>query len=105
MSGLTAEALSYDILPALRKHGMPTGFTNQKAFDELVLRLESSPTYAERAKLNNDLVNMQNGEVPLSTPEERALARSMSLLIGMSVGAYFKELNQLEMPKSNAAQS
>ena len=101
MSAITTEGLSYDILPALKEHGMPSGFTNRAAFDELVLRLEAAPTYADRVRLNNDLVAMQNGEVAGSTQAEQNLAGSMSLLMGMSLGAYFSELNRLEIPKAD----
>lgn len=103
MPGITAEALSYDILPALKEHGMPAGFTNQRAFEELVRRLEAAPTYEDRVRLNNDLVAMQNGEVAGSSEADQALAGSMSLLIGLSLGAYLGELNQLEMPKPDEA--
>lgn len=99
MPGITGEALSYDILPALKQHGMPSGFVNQAAYDELVRRLEQAPTYEDRVRLNNDLVAMQNGEVEGSSEAQQALAFSMSLLMGMSLGAYYSELNQLEMPK------
>lgn len=103
MLGNTAEALSYDILPALREHGMPPGYSDREAFNELVRRLEAAPTYADRVRLNDSLVAMQNGEVPGSSKADQALAGSMSLLMGMSLGAYFRELNRLEMPKGDEA--
>ena len=97
----TAEYIAYDILPALKEHGMPSGFTNQNAFDELVRQLESAPTYVDRVRVNDDLVAMQRGEVVGSTTELQQLAASMSLLLGFSTGAYFAELNKLEMPKES----
>ncbi len=103
MTGITAEALSYDILPALKEHGMPSGFVDQAAFKELVRRLEAAPTYADRVRLNNDLVAMQNDEIPGSSEADQALAGRMSLLMGMSLGAYLPELPRLPVPKMDGA--
>ena len=98
MPTVTEEMIGRDVLPALKEHGAPSGFTNDKALGELIRRLEEAPTYMDRARLNDELVALQNGEVPGATQEQQRLAFSMSLLWGMSVGAYYEELEKLEMP-------
>ena len=97
--GFTVEMLTVDVLTPLKEHGMPAGFRNQRAFEKLVQSLEKAPTYEARVELSNRLVALQNGDIKGSKRGQQQLAGSMSLLWGMSVGAYLKESPRLSVPK------